>query len=102
MARDRKKTHDLGATLIFLDETGFLTQPYGDQTWALIGQTPIVKHRLRHRERVTVLGSLCVSPGHRRVDLLTAFFPGRSLVQEDLIDHFQKLRRRFRRPLVVV
>ncbi|MGL4424066.1 MAG: transposase, partial [Gemmataceae bacterium] len=46
--------------------------------------------------------SLCVSPGHRRVDLLTAFFPGRSLVQEDLIDHFQKLRRRFRRPLVVV
>ena len=30
-------------TLLFLDETGFLTFPYVGTTWAPVGQTPVIK-----------------------------------------------------------
>jgi hypothetical protein len=102
VAADQKKVRRLGATLIFFDETGFLTQPYGGRTWGPIGQTPVIRHRLRHREKLTVLGSLTVSPARRRCGLFAEFLPGRSVNQEDLITHFRRLRRTFRTPLVIL
>jgi putative transposase len=57
---------------------------------------------VRHREKLTVLGSVTVSPARRRCGLYAEFLPARSVNQQDLIDHFQRLRRKFRTPLVVV
>lgn len=72
------------------------------RTWAPIGQTPVIEHRLRHREKINVLGSLTISPARRRCGLYAEFFSGRSVTQHDLIAHFRRLRRTFRTPLVVV
>jgi transposase len=102
LATDQKKARQLGATLVFFDETGFLTQPYGHRTWAPIGQTPVLRHRLRHREKLTVLGSLSVSPARHRCGLYAEFLPGRSVDQDDLIAHFRRLRRTFRTPLIIL
>jgi DDE superfamily endonuclease len=102
LAADQKKSRRLGATLVFFDETGFLTQPYGQRTWGPIGQTPVIRHRLRHRDKLTVLGSVSVSPARRRCGLYAEFLPGRSVNQQDLIAHFRRLRRTFRTPLVIV
>ena len=90
------------ASLAFLDETGFLTVPHVGRTYAPIGQTPILKHRMGRREKVTVLGSLTLSPDRRRCGLYAQFLPGRGVTQEDLIAHLAALRRSLRRPLVVV
>jgi hypothetical protein len=57
---------------------------------------------LRHRKKLTVLGSVSVSPGRRRCGLSAEFLPGRSVNQEDLIRHFRRLRRTFRTPLIIV
>jgi hypothetical protein len=57
---------------------------------------------LRHRERLTVLGSVSVSPARRRCGLSAEFLPGRSVREDDLVAHFRRLRRTFRTPLVVV
>jgi putative transposase len=102
LAAHQKKARRLGATLVFLDETGFLTQPYGRRTWGPIGQTPVLRHRLRHRERLTVLGSLTISPARRRCGLFAEFLPGRGVNQDDLIRHLRRLRRTFRTPLVIL
>jgi transposase len=102
VATHQKKTRRRGATLVFFDETGFLTQPYGSRTWAPIGQTPVLRHRLRHREKLTVLGSVTVSPARRRCGLMAEFLPNRSVEQADLIAHFRHLRRTFRTPLVIL
>jgi hypothetical protein len=67
-----------------------------------VGQTPIIEHRLRHREKVTVLGSLTISPARRRCGLYAEFYRQRSVSESDLIDHFRRLRRTLRTPLVVV
>jgi hypothetical protein len=102
LAAHQKKVRRLAATLAFFDETGFLTLPYSDRTWGPIGQTPVLRHRLRHREKLTVLGSLTVSPARRRCRLYAGFLPGRSVYYDDLIDHFRRLRRTFRTPLVIL
>jgi hypothetical protein len=102
LAPHQKKVRRLAATLIFFDETGFLTQPYGRRTWVPQGQTPVIRQRLRHREKLTVLGSISVSPERRRCGLHAEFLPGRSVAQDDLIVHFRRLRRTFRAPLVIV
>ena len=87
---------------MFLDETGFLTVPYGKSTWAMAGQTPYVRHRLRHRLEVTVLGSLTLSPTRRRCGLYAEFLSGRSVKAKDLIGHLGRLRRALGTSLVVV
>ena len=76
--------------------------PYLHRTWALKGHTPIIKTRLRHRLKVTVLGSLTISPQRRRCGLHAEFLPGRSVTSADLIAHLSGLRRKLGVPLVVV
>lgn len=102
LAPCQKKARRLKATLVFLDESGFLTHPYVGTTWARRGQTPVVRHRLRHRQKITVLGSLTVSPARWRCGLYAEFLPGRSVTQDDLIAHLRRLRRTLRTPLVVL
>jgi putative transposase len=62
----------------------------------------VIRHRLRHREKITVLGSLTVSPARKHCSLYAEFLPGRSVDQDDLTAHFGRLRRTFRTPLVIV
>jgi hypothetical protein len=85
--RGSRPARRLTATLILFNETGILTQPFGRRAWAPQGPTPVVRHRLRHREKSTVLGSFSVSPGRHRCGLYAEFLPGRSVNQDDPIKH---------------
>ena len=102
LAADQKKARRLNAALVFLDETGFLTRPYVGRTWSPGGERPVITRRVRHREGVTVLGSLTLSPLRRRRGLYCRFLRGRSVTQEDLVAHLRDLRRRLAAPLAVV
>ena len=66
----------LGAWLVFLDETGLLMTPLVRATWAPRGCTPHLGQFMGEREKITVIGALCVHPTRRRVRLCLAFFPG--------------------------
>jgi transposase len=88
----------LGAWLVFLDETGLLLAPLVRATWALCGQTPELEQTLRHPEKLSVIGALCVSPDLRRLRLYLAFFPKDSIDGEltrffvaDLLRHLAGL-----------
>ena len=45
MAEDKKKAQKLGATIIFVDESGFSLVPPLRHTWGRRGQTPTIRHR---------------------------------------------------------
>ncbi len=47
-----------GAQLILIDEAGALMAPLVRRTLARQGQTPIIKHRARHREKVSLIAAL--------------------------------------------
>lgn len=69
----------LGAWLVFLDETGLLLAPLVRATWALRGVTPEVEEVMGEREKLSVIGALCVNPDQRRLRLYLAFFPKASI-----------------------
>jgi len=56
-----KKKLDAGAHLTLIDEAGALLMPLVRRTLAPRGQTPILKHRARHREKVSLIAALTVS-----------------------------------------
>jgi transposase len=61
----KKNARRLNAHLAFLDESGFLLIPNVKRTWALRGETPIVRHRYR-RDKISAISALTVSPQRRR------------------------------------
>lgn len=84
----------LGAWSVFLDETGLLLAPLVRATWALRGQTPELEQVMGQRDKLSVIGALCVSPDLRRLRLYLAFFPKDSIdgqltrcFVEDLLRH---------------
>jgi transposase len=61
MAAYQKKGHDLGATIVFVDESGFSLRPSVRRTWAPKGQTPIIRHHFNWK-RLHAVGAICCKP----------------------------------------
>src|SRR5207249_4750419 len=64
VAPHQKKARRRQATLVLIDESGLLMAPLVRRTWAPRGQTPVLRQRGKHRERVSVAAALWVSPHH--------------------------------------
>ena len=56
---------------MFEDESGFSLVSPLKRTWAPCGQTPVVRTHITHHQRVNALGALLVTPGGRRLRLLS-------------------------------
>ncbi len=85
---------------MFLDETGFRLQPLNRRTWAPIGSRPQQRVSQRH-DRLSVIGSLSLSPGRCRVRSHFAMHD-RNVRTPDMMRYLRQLHRLHSRPLVVV
>lgn len=90
------------AHLVFIDETGFLLLPLVRRTWALRGQTPILRTRMRRRRRVSTIGGLSISPGRRRLGWYLRFHQDLGIRQEQVIEFLRYLLHHLSGRLVVV
>jgi transposase len=61
MAAHPKKTRRERGNLVFIDESGLLMAPLVRRTWAPRGQTPSLRQRGRHREKVSLTAALWLS-----------------------------------------
>jgi transposase len=59
LAAHKKNARRLNATIVLYDESGFMLRPLVRKTWALRGQTPIIKCWDR-RDRLSVIGGIIV------------------------------------------
>jgi transposase len=66
--------------LVLIDESGMLLAPLVRRTLAPKGQTPLLKHRAKHRDKVSLIAALTLSPKIQRLGLYFS-----SLVN----DHFE-------------
>jgi putative transposase len=103
LAAHQKKTMELSATLVFTDESGFLLLPAVRRTLAVRGHTPVLRHRARHRDKVSVAAALTLSPARGHVGLWYRTYPN-LYVNSEVYARFlrERLLRRLRNPLVVV
>ena len=90
------------ASIIFVDEAGFMLAPLLRRTWAPRGCTPVIKISEPH-ERISVIGAITISPKQRRFGFYfllsedNANFRGESVMQ--FIEH---VRRKIRRPITLL
>ena len=101
LAASKKNASRLKASLVFLDESGFLTSPFVRRTWAPRGRTPVLIQN-GHRDKVSVVAVLSVSPKRRRVGLYFSLYPNKNINSEVMIDFLRDLRRHIRNPMVLV
>src|SRR3954469_10619703 len=65
LVADKKSAADLGAWLIFEDESGQGLRPPKGRTWGRRGCTPVVRVTAAISPRVSVAALVAVKPGHR-------------------------------------
>lgn len=94
--------HTLGAWTVFLDETGLLLTPLVRATWAPRGQTPEFEQVMGEREKISVIGAICVSPDLKRLRLYLLFFPKDSIDGELARLFLADLLRHLPGPLVLL
>ena len=100
LGRESKRGRRRQATIVFVDETGFVLQPLNRRTWALRGTRPQQIAWQRH-DRLSVIGSLAISPRRRRVKLCFAV-QRRNVRAPDLMRYLRALHQQHRGPLIVV
>ncbi|MGL5097564.1 MAG: IS630 family transposase [Planctomycetia bacterium] len=85
-----------------MDETGLLLAPLVRRSYAPRGKTPILRQRGRHRDKVSVIGGLVLSPKRRRPRLVFETLPNGYYDAPLVADFLRRLLRQIKGPLVVV
>jgi len=96
----KKKADNLGAYLIFLDESGFLLIPNVKRTWAPKGETPTVHYRLDHK-KLSAINALSVSPKRKHIALYIRF-QSQSFHGPDVLRFLKHLLKHLRGPVVLL
>jgi transposase len=102
VAGDKKKVTHRHATLVFTDESGFLLLPLIRRTLAPRAHVAPLKHRGRHREKVSVAAALTLSPVQGHVSLHYQTYPNAYVNAGIYADFMRGILHRFGNPLVVV
>ena len=102
MAAHQKKAARRKAHLVFIDESGFSLNPCVKRTWGLRGQTPVLRHRVRHWRKLSVIAALTLSPKRRRVGLYLQVHAEGAIRQDQVIEFLGDLLRHLRGSVVVV
>ena len=102
MAAHQKKARRLNAWLVFLDESGLLLLPVVRRTWGRRGCTPVLWHRGRHRQKVSAIAALCVSPDRRRVRLYFQLLIDANFTAAAVLAFLHQLARHLQAPFALV
>jgi hypothetical protein len=102
MAAGKKNAARRGATIIFIDEAGFLMAPLARRTWAPRGKTPQLLQRGRSHRKVSVIGALLISPQRRRVRACFDFLPDANFDASSILAFVKTLHRTVRTPITLI
>lgn len=85
-----------------IDESGLLLAPLVRRTLAPKGQTPILLHKAKHREKVSLIGALTISPQRQRLGLYFRSLVNGSFNHEAVAGFLRPLLRHLRGPVIVI
>jgi len=90
------------ATLVFLDEAGFMLTPTVRRTLAPRGQTPVLPARQRH-DRLSAISCLTLGVCAEQPELYFELMPeGLNVTADDVVAFLNELRRELPGPLTVI
>jgi transposase len=92
----------MGAHLLLIDESGLLLSPLVRRTLAPRGQTPILKHKAKHREKVSSIAALSISPKRGHLGLYFSTIRDGSFDNVAVAWFIRQLLRHLRGPVIIV
>ena len=101
MAGVKKNAARQGATIVFVDESGFSERPSVQCTWAPRGQTPVLEHRFGHWKHLSAIGGTAYSPHGRRTRFFLRLVPG-AVRSEHVIQFLKQLHQHLPGPVIVI
>lgn len=63
------------------------------RTWSPRGQTPVLRHRTRHHQKVSMVVALCVTPNRDRLHLYFRLHPAANIRNQEVIAFLRQLLR---------
>jgi hypothetical protein len=102
LAADRKKVAATNAHLVLIDETGLFLNSLVKRSWAKVGQTPVIGADGGHRDKVSVIGAVSVSPSAQRLGFYFATAAGGYFTAHKVVEFLRDLLRHLRGNVVVV
>ena len=72
------------------------------RSWAPRGQTPILRQRTRHHQKVSMISVLCVSPERDKVQLFFRLHPDANIDTSRVIEFLRYLSRELENPIVLI
>lgn len=87
---------------MLIDETGLFLNPLVKRSWAKIGHTPVLAVDGGHRDKVSVIAGLSVSPTSHRLGFYLATEPDGFFTADKVIEFLQDLLKHLRGQVVVV
>jgi putative transposase len=87
---------------VLIDETGLFLNPLVRRTWARRGQTPVFDGWGRHRDKVSVIGAVSVSPAAGRCGFYFATDPDGYFTTAKVVEFLRDLLRHSRGKVAVV
>jgi len=102
LAARSKKAAAAKAHLVLIDETGLFLNPLVKRSWAKIGQTPVIAADGGHRDKVSVIGAVSVSPTSHRLGFYFATEPDGFFATDKVIEFLKDLLKHLRGPVTVV
>ena len=102
LAAHSKKASDTNAHLVLIDETGLFLDPLVRRTWSVVGRTPVLDADGGHRDKVSVIGGVSVSPTRRRLGFYFATEPNGFYTADKVIGYLRDLLKHLRGRVIVV
>lgn len=102
MAPHSKRARRHNARIVLIDETGFLSACLVRRSYAPRGKTPKLVRRARHREKVSAIAGLSVSPRAGRIGLDLMTLRNDHFDAEMTAVFLKRLLRKIRGPIIVV
>ncbi len=102
MAADRKKARAERAHIVLIDESGFFLNPLVRRTWAMKGHPPKLMGFGRHRNKVSTITAIAVTPNGRRIRLFWQTNAEHSIDAAGVVAFLRKLLDQLRGRIIVV
>jgi len=100
LAAPKKGAVRAGATVVFVEESGFSQRPSVRRIWAPRGQTPVLREHFNWK-RLAASGAIAWRPDQPRTRLFLSLRPG-AIASEQVVAFLRQLRRHVRGKVVLL
>lgn len=88
--------------MVLIDESGLLLAPLVRRTLAPSGQTPVLKQKASHRDKVSLSAALCLSPRRRKLSLRFRTYPKQYVNSQRAAEFLRSVLRQVRGRVIVL